>query len=164
MTLITALCFAAAVLHLVSGQVRPIFNANSYMGSEGGTIIGNLVISGLSGEETIRSGSLLYEIEAFRDESVTDRALATYDNDYAFQSGANTTEVTFSPDRDASSSFTINLRKDDLHEGDEFFFLRFRFKAATGDFDGAFEYLDSATNQRQECIITDDDGNSYGVL
>jgi hypothetical protein len=161
MTLMTTFYFVATMLHLVSGQfpIRPIFNANSYTGSEGGTIRGNLVISGLSEEGSIRSGSLIYEIEAYTDDTIADRrALATYDNDYAFQSGANITEVTFSPNRDASSSFTISLRDDDLHEGEEFFFLRFRFKAATGDFIGAFQYQNSSTNQRQECSIIDVDG------
>ena len=64
----------------------------------------------------------------------------------------------FSPRKDSSSSFTINLHKDDLHEGDENFFLRFQFKAATGDFNGVFQYQDSATNFQQECTISDDDG------
>ena len=57
-------------------SVRPIFNANSYTGSEGGTIVGNLVISGLSGEGSLRSGSLVYKIEAFK--GINDRGLATY--------------------------------------------------------------------------------------
>ena len=36
----------------------------TYVGIEGGTIAGYLVISGLSREESIRSGSLVYEIQA----------------------------------------------------------------------------------------------------
>jgi hypothetical protein len=166
MTLITALCFAAAVLHLVSGQVRPIFNANSYTGSEGGFITGHLVISGLSREGSITSGCLVYCIEAFK--GINDRGLATYDRDYAFETGKNitgtnitllnTTEVKFFPNRDASTPFIILLFRDDLHEGDENFFLRFRFKTANGSFLGAFQYQDSAANFEQECTIIDDDG------
>ena len=65
--------------------------------------------------------------------------------------------MTFSPNRDASSSFTINLFKDNpyVNEGDEFFFLSFQFKEATGDFYGAFRYQDSATNQDSKCTIKD---------
>jgi hypothetical protein len=168
MSLITAFYFAAAVLHLASGQfpVRPIFNANSYMGSENGTIVGNLVISGLSGEGSISSGILVYCIEVFGGVTVTDRPLATYGSDFDFQNDSesgqcgfcNGSEVMFFPRRDASSSFVINLIDDSLREGDEVFFLRFHFCWANGSFIGAFQYQDSADNFQQESTIADDDG------
>jgi hypothetical protein len=165
MSLIIAFYFAATVLHLASGQfpVRPIFNANSYMGREGGTIVGNLVISGLSGEEL--TGSLVYCIEVFRGVTVTDRALATYGSDFIFQNEPeqNFTEVTFFPNRDASSSFTIILLNDGVSEGDEYFFLRFRFKRANGTFLGAFLYQDSTSTFEQECTIEDNETDGIVV-
>jgi hypothetical protein len=150
MNLMTAFYFVAAVLHLVSGQIpaTPIFNSDKCEGKEGGIIGGHLVISGLSSEGLILSGSLKYEIQAFDE-------LAKYDADYSFQSGANNTEVTFSPGNDSSSSFIINLHKDNLHENNENFMLNFTFKEATGDFIGAFDYQNSATNQ--DCTIEDVD-------
>jgi hypothetical protein len=162
MNLMPAFCLAAAVLHLVSGQaVRPIFNDDSYMGTEGGNITGHLVLSGLSEEDFIRSGELLYEIYALQNDG-----LAKYDNDYSFQNetGRNSTVVVFSPNRDASSSFIINLHQDNLHEGEENFFLGFRFLDATGDFRGAAMYEDSSASQESQCIINDIESNGILVM
>ena len=75
--------------------------------------------------------------------------------DYAFRDEYRSkfTEVTFSSGRDASTSFTINLREDMLLEGKETFSLSFSFKEATGDFNGAFIYGNSSTSPK--CIIED---------
>jgi hypothetical protein len=150
MNLITAFCYTAAMLHLVSGQdiVRPNFNDSSYMGIEGGIIIGNLEIPGLGFEEASPNSTIKYCIEAID-------GLATYGTDYIFRDEKKPrfTEVTFSPGNDSSTSFTINLREDMLLEAQETFFLSFSFKEAIGDFRDAFTYENSSTNP--ECIIKD---------